>query len=222
MRTTPLLSLGCGLLLPLLLLGGTPLAPTKANRYIGVRACKNCHSGDAKGNAFEKWSESKHAKAFEALASPQAKAIAAKLKIADPQKSDQCLKCHETAFGADKKEIKRGFRHEDGVQCETCHGPGEDHFKVRFKEAQTGDDPAPVTDEEIIRSPDPKGCVECHNENSPTYTEFCFKERQKKIRHLHPAKERTAEELKALEEKCTEDCPVCAKKKGDGKDGKDG
>lgn len=220
MRSFPLVSLGCGLLLlPFLFVESGPSTLTKANRYIGVKACKNCHSGDAKGGVFEKWNDGPHAKAFETLASPKAKEIAAKRNIEDPQKSDQCLKCHVTAFGLDKKEIKRGFKHENGVQCETCHGPGEDHFKVRFKESQSGGDPSPVAAAEINTDIGPEKCAECHNEESPTYKEFCFKERMMKIRHLDPRKERTEEQIKAIEERCADDCKVCAKDKGPDKDG---
>ena len=37
------------------------------NRYIGAKACKNCHSSQGKGAQFEKWEASKHSKAFARL-----------------------------------------------------------------------------------------------------------------------------------------------------------
>ena len=35
--------------------------------YIGVKKCKMCHKGEKKGEVFEKWEKSTHAKAFETL-----------------------------------------------------------------------------------------------------------------------------------------------------------
>lgn len=214
---------GCGLvLLPFLssASGGPTDPPTKAeNRYVGAKVCKNCHNGAEKGDAFDKWQAGPHAKAFETLASAKAKEIAAKLKIADPQKSPDCLKCHVTAHGVDEKLIKRGFKHEDGVQCETCHGPGEDHFKARFKDSQTGAN-TPVGADEVIAAPEAKMCRECHNDKSPTYKDFCFKERRAKIEHLDPRKKRTEEQLKELRGQCEPDCKKCEaekKKQGEGK-----
>ncbi|MDA0933016.1 MAG: cytochrome c family protein [Planctomycetota bacterium] len=191
------------------------------NRYVGQKVCKNCHSKPEKGEVHEKWSAGPHAKAFDVLASEAAKKIAKDMGIEDPQKSDQCLECHVTAFGVDKDLIKRGFKPSDGVQCETCHGPGEEHFKIRFKESQGGES-TPVSAEEILNERDVATCTKCHNERSPTYKEFCFKERMAAIEHFDPRKERTEEELKKLRETCSPDCKKCAKEKEEeGKKGGD-
>ncbi|MEY2981000.1 MAG: hypothetical protein RL562_1227 [Planctomycetota bacterium] len=182
------------------------------NRYVGQRVCKNCHSKPEKGEIHEKWSAGPHAKAFDTLASDAAKKIAQEMGIEDPQKSDKCLECHVTAFGVDKDLIKRGFKAADGVQCESCHGPGEEHFKIRFKEAQ-GKESTPISPDEILNERVVTTCTKCHNERSPTYKEFCFKERMAVIEHLDPRKERTEEELKKLRETCSPDCKKCAKEK---------
>ena len=203
-------------LLPLLMLGTMAFAPhdlghaaAARNRYIGAKACKNCHKSKAKGEQFAKWSESKHAKAYARLGEQAAKETGAKLGVTDPQQDAQCLKCHVTAYGLDKKKVKRSFDPKQGVQCESCHGPGERHAKARFKAASSGDaDPEAYTEvpeDEIIRQPGAKVCLECHNEKSPSFKPFCFKERRAVISHLNPQKPRTAEDLEAL--KCTcEDC----------------
>jgi hypothetical protein len=191
-------------------------SPAPKGKYIGAKACKNCHSTEAKGAAFEKWNESKHAKAFARLASPEAKKAGAERKVEDPQKSPECLKCHQTAFGEDQKNIKKGFTPEDGVQCESCHGPGEEHFKKRFAEAASGkaDDGkrVQIPADEIISRPTMATCVTCHNEKSPTYKPFCMKERVKEIAHYDPRKQRTAEEAKI---ECT--CEKCKKEGGEKK-----
>ena len=194
------------------------------NRYIGAKACKNCHKAEAKGSQFQKWEKMGHAKAFAALASPEAKKKAAELKIEDPQKSPKCLKCHVTAYGLKKRMVKKGFDIKLGVQCESCHGPGERHAKIRFKEASAGKtDPnkhIKIPADEIIRRPEVKTCLGCHNKQSPTFKPFCFKHRQEKISHQDPRIKRTPEEIKAMKCKCGKDCKCNEADCGGWSDGK--
>lgn len=199
-----------------------PAAQEKVNRYIGAGQCKNCHTGEDKGDAYTKWTKTPHAKAFETLAGDKAKEIAKKQGIEDPQKSEKCLKCHVTAYGVAANELKKSFKPDQGVQCESCHGPGENHFKVRFAESQKGGTPAPVGEGEIKKGRTMELCKTCHNENSPTFQPFCLKERMEKIEHLDPRKKRTEEEIKKLRETCYPECPKCSKKGDDAKksDGK--
>jgi hypothetical protein len=155
--------------------------------------------------------KSGHAKAFEALASDEAKKVAQAKGIADPQKSDECVRCHVTAFGEPEDAIRKGFEATKGVQCETCHGPGEEHMKARFAAAAAAGDEAPaytaVPPGEIITTPAKETCLGCHNEKSPTFKPFCLHERLGQIRHLNPKKPRTKEELAALDA-CTCE-PAC-------------
>ena len=128
MHLLSIVSIGCGFLLLPFLAPSSPEATTPpGGRYIGAAMCKNCHNGADKGNAYDHWMGTPHAKAFENLASDKAKEAAKKLGIDDPQKSEKCLKCHVTAYGVDKKEIKVSFKPEHGVQCEACHGPSSLH-----------------------------------------------------------------------------------------------
>jgi len=151
------------------------------SKYIGVSKCKICHMSDAKGNQYKHWQESGHAKAYETLASEDAKKTAQKVGLAsDPQKSAQCLKCHVTAFGV-KDDLKEGsFNIADGIGCETCHGPGSDYkglavMKDRQKSIAAG-----------LIIPTKEVCLKCHNEESPNYKEFNYDEFYKKIAHLLP------------------------------------
>src|SRR5690349_12825888 len=111
-----------------------PAAPA-VNHYIGAEKCKSCHQADAAGNQYSKWHGTEHAKAYERLASVEAKEAGKKRGVEDPQKSEKCLKCHVTAFGVPAESIKKGFEIKGGVQCESCHGPGEAHMKARFAAA---------------------------------------------------------------------------------------
>jgi len=202
----PVLAVAAAALIGLVLLQSSAATSeggaVKANRYIGVAKCKNCHKKEEAGNQYAKWEGMKHSKAYEVLAGDDAKAIGKKLGIADPQKSDECLKCHVTAFGAAKEEIKKGFKIEAGVQCETCHGPGEAHMKARFMAAATaGDNPPAYTkppEGEIDATPGQETCRKCHNAEGPTFEGFCFYKSVAKIRHLNPLKPRTDEERAAL------------------------
>lgn len=165
-----------------------------ASKYIGAEKCKNCHQNEAGGDQYGHWTKSGHAKAFETLASPEAKEIAKAKGIEDPQKSDQCLKCHQTAFGAAAEAIKKGFDAKKGVQCESCHGPGEAHLKARFAAAAKGGADASVRQAveagEIQSHVEVKTCMGCHNEESPTFKPFCIHERAARITHMDPRHKR--------------------------------
>lgn len=180
------------------------------NRFVGVAVCETCHKAKEKGEQFQKWQAGPHSKAYATLATPKAKEIAAKLEIKDPQKEPKCLKCHTTAFGVDPKLIRKGFKPEEGVQCESCHGPGELHRQKRFAIAAEGEvdltkaQEVPV-DEITSRTP-VAVCLQCHNPESPTFKPFCFRTRYFDFLHLDPRKKRDPkwlEELKCPEgEKC--------------------
>ncbi|MCB9892397.1 MAG: hypothetical protein H6832_04215 [Planctomycetes bacterium] len=200
------------------------LEPVAKNRYVGAEACKNCHQDPAKGDPYHKWAVRKdgHAQAYARLATAEAKEVGAKHGVEDPQKSEKCLKCHVTAFGVKKGDIKKGFEMSQGVQCESCHGPGETHAKTRFKEAASGkvnpDEYIKIPDDEIIKTVTASTCVECHNDKSPTFKPFCYKERRAEVAHLDPRKKRTPEEMKELEKKCGPElkCEKCSSEKGEG------
>lgn len=97
--------------------------------FVGARACAKCHEGPAAGNQFSLWRASRHAQAYAALWSPQAKEIARLSGILEePQKSPVCLGCHATASDTEAWEKEDTFVFEDGVQCERCHGPGSEYM----------------------------------------------------------------------------------------------
>jgi cytochrome c553 len=175
------------------------------NKYIGADKCKSCHGSADTGDQYGHWKAMKHAKAFETLASEEAKKLAASKSIADPQKADECVRCHVTAFGVPEDQIKKGFDRTMGVQCEACHGPGEQHMKARFAAAAKSDAAAAeIPAGEIVTLPPMTLCVQCHNEQSPNYKPFCYHEFNAQIRHLNPKKARTTIDIGA----CT--CPKCA------------
>ena len=156
-------------------------------KYEGAKQCKMCHNSAKKGAQFKKWSEARHSQAFATLASAEAKKIAKEKGIADPQKSDACLKCHVTGHGQPAANFGAKFKvEEEGVGCEACHGPGSEYKKMKvMKDINTGK----VKGETVgMVAPTEKVCVTCHNSESPTYKEFKFAEFMAKIDHSMPKK----------------------------------
>jgi hypothetical protein len=150
------------------------------HEFIGAAKCAICHKKTEQGEQYLKWQESKHSRAFEILGTPEAKAAAAKRGIDDPQTSGACLKCHSTAYWFSEARVTDKIEVEEGVSCETCHGPGKDYMKKSVMK----DREASVKAGLII--PTEKTCLQCHNEESPDFHGFDYEEYQKKIDHPVP------------------------------------
>jgi formate-dependent nitrite reductase cytochrome c552 subunit len=94
-----------------------------AAKYVGNEACGTCHVRE-----YKTWLGTRHARTWVMLGmaemSDRVKSHF-QVEASNPQNSAICLKCHGTA--ADTPAEFRGptFHIEEGVQCETCHGPGE-------------------------------------------------------------------------------------------------
>lgn len=153
----------------------------KEHGYIGADGCKICHKSESKGDQYGKWLESRHAKAFETLGTEEAKKVAAGAGVeGNPQEADACLTCHVTAHGVKAELLGKKFSKEQGVSCESCHGPGEDYKKKTVME----DREASLAAGMVI--PTEETCKGCHNEKSPTFKAFNYEEMHAKIAHLYP------------------------------------
>ncbi len=143
------------IILPLLLIGAacttTPVPPTYSltgehrAAYVGAALCKDCHFSE-----YRVWAESPHARAFKNL--PKSK-----------QRSPQCLVCHTTGF------ILRGdvSRKLVGVQCETCHGPGELYVKAMTHERTHSSETRARNLQLGLDIPTEETCVPCHGAPCP-------------------------------------------------------
>jgi len=152
--------------------------------FQGVAKCKMCHRKPASGDQFGVWEKSAHAKAYQTLASDEAKEIGAKKGIDDPQTSEACLKCHVTGAGVAAEFLGPKYDIADGVGCESCHGAGEDYYKKKTMElVYKGELDA---DSVGLVMPTAETCVGCHNAESPTFKSFDFDEMVKKIAHPIP------------------------------------
>jgi YVTN family beta-propeller protein len=107
-----------------------PIAKSASpHKYTGVMACAACHTGPKFNFQFSQWRRSKHAQAYADLGTAKASELAAAAGVTgDPQKAAPCLKCHTTASTIDDDSLLLpAFDITDGVQCESCHGPGADY-----------------------------------------------------------------------------------------------
>ncbi|MGL3822135.1 multiheme c-type cytochrome [Sphingopyxis sp. R3-92] len=106
-------------------------------RYTGVASCagSTCHGrmeGDGtvvRQDELMKWQEPStpggaHSRAWAVLGNSRSQFIARNLGIGDPATAPMCLGCHSTAGAVAAKGASRGtVPLEDGVGCESCHGP---------------------------------------------------------------------------------------------------
>ena len=164
----------------LFLFSASGIAEEGEHQYVGSSKCKVCHKAEKKGAQFVKWEESRHSKAYEILASEQGIEIAKNKGIENPQTSDQCLKCHVTAFASPAEAKAESFDQTEGVGCEACHGAGSDYKKMKVMKDHDAAVAAGMT------IPSEETCVACHNEESPTFEEFDFEAFSTMIAHPRP------------------------------------
>jgi excinuclease UvrABC ATPase subunit len=149
--------------------------------YIGAAKCKMCHNKPQTGKQYGKWVNGPHAKAMESLSSEKSLAYAKQHNIADPTKEASCLKCHST-FHAINPDLNMSLKEDEGVSCESCHGPGS-----KYKSPSIMKDHAKSIANGLI-VPDKALCVSCHNEKNPFHKPFDFAKYSAKIAHPNPAK----------------------------------
>lgn len=125
--------------------------------YVGAKVCAECHAGQEAGHQFSIWRASRHAQAYASLWTQDSRKIAELSGIKqEPQEAAMCLGCHATASDTEDWEREDSFVLRDGVQCETCHGPGSEYIDAdimadRDKAMAAG-----------LRMPDQGLCLKCH------------------------------------------------------------
>ncbi|MDH5561219.1 MAG: cytochrome c family protein [Deltaproteobacteria bacterium] len=184
--------------------------------FIGVKKCKMCHNKEKTGKQFDVWKKAKHSKAYLTLSgekkvagkypgNPKAIELAKKAGVKGlPHEAQECLICHSSAFDASKKRLGKSFELDDGVQCERCHGAGNDYKSKKTMEQITkefkvsGQKSSKTAVKTGLIKSDKALCLECHSESitykgkqflNPTYSKvFNFEEAIKKISHPNPMK----------------------------------
>lgn len=142
------------------------VALAQSFKYVGASKCKMCHNKPTTGMQYTKWAKSPHAHAMESL------------KGADAT-NPKCLKCHSTAASVDKS-LLAGIKVEEGVSCESCHGPGSMYKSAGIMKNQK------LAMTKGLIMPDEKVCLTCHNSESPNFKGFNFEEYKAKIAHPDP------------------------------------
>jgi len=139
------------------------------DRHLGVRECAGgpCHGSATpvgervKENEHTIWlRRDRHAQAYKELLTDRAKSIAKNYGLKEPaEKSEECLNCHSD----NATNRVEGFRLEDGVGCEACHGGAERWLKTHTSSTRTHqqnlDDGMYPTDDPVKRA---ELCLGCH------------------------------------------------------------
>ncbi len=173
---------GFAMVAPLLLFS---LSVSRAEaQYVGAKKCQACHL-----QQFRSWQETKMAKSFELL-KPGVAAEQKRAKKLDPDKDytkeAECLACHTTGHGK-----RGGFVSLEktpqlaGVQCETCHGPGETYLKPELMSLKNKEYKRAALLAAGLTPLNASTCKACHNPKSPFYKPFDYETRKKQGTHQH-------------------------------------
>lgn len=154
-------------------------------QYIGVQKCSGaCHKGDSKGNQLEIWEGSKHSQAWKTLETDEANELAKKEGFETPAaETPLCIKCHVLGKDINSEEITETFDKTQGVQCESCHGPGSEYKKLSIMK----DREKSIENGLIIQTEKEAFCTNCHNSDSPTFKSFNYDESWEMIKHPKPS-----------------------------------
>jgi len=156
------------------------------SKYVGAKVCGTCHDADG-----QHWKHSMHPNSIQTLTSATENKprdfhdfelwvvrMGNGEKYGLPTRANEsryCLPCHETAFGVPAEMIATSFDPKDGIQCESCHGPGSAHMEIEaIKKSGKGIAPDEVASVlQIARTADIKNysdenaikaqCLGCHN-----------------------------------------------------------
>lgn len=151
--------------------------------FIGADACGMCHKTEKQGEQLDIWKQSKHSQAFKTLQTKEADEIAKGLGHTTPAAETQaCLKCHVSGNDVDKSLLGAKFKIEEGVQCETCHGPGSAYKDMKVMKSREES----VAKGLVVHDKIENFCVSCHNSESPTFKEINIAEAWETIKHDVP------------------------------------
>jgi hypothetical protein len=137
--------------------------------YVGVATCagSTCHGRSEANGAIVRQDELRlwqdpsspagaHSRAWQVLAEPRAKAIAARLGIGEAASAPMCLGCHATPAAG-------GGRVSDGVGCESCHGAASGWLASHYA---VGGTHAANVSRGMVPLDDPRAraarCLDCH------------------------------------------------------------
>jgi hypothetical protein len=111
-------------------------AKTSSPQYVGAAACMDCHNGNERSRPAITWMQSRHGHAYWRLGSNWALFLA-RLRphyadLTSPIADHRCLLCHVTGRQNDNALFIASFRNEEGIGCESCHGPGSLYMETEI------------------------------------------------------------------------------------------
>lgn len=144
----------------------------KGPGFVGAQGCSSslCHGGgSAERNAYTVWKGlDRHSRAFASLASERAARIAQGLSLPAPAQTRRCTECHAPLQTVPEERLMAGAKPEDGISCESCHGPAQDwvrsHTRRDFTHAQNVQTGVRELRGLYARA---NACVACHQVLSP-------------------------------------------------------
>lgn len=155
-------------------------------RYLGSAACMACHTGPEHAHQDVRWLRSRHSHAYWRLRGDWALFLG-RLRpqygdLERPADDSRCTLCHVAGAQDPDALFADGFRAEEGVSCEACHGPGSEYAYAEV-----------MGDRERFlaaggRVPDQATCRGCHRASE----RFDFAEWWAKIAHPSPVPDRPA------------------------------
>ena len=143
--------------------------PKSSENYLaGADTCRTCHLEE-----HNQWLETKHAYAFNTL------------KQVQRSLHPNCVPCHVTGFGNDSGYQFGNPSNQlyEGVQCESCHGPGGLHIN---------DPMGPYIKKQV----DSKICLECHDQEHSLGFNKVVQLHYPDIDHTHTLRNSFEEQLK--------------------------
>lgn len=131
--------------------------PIYQNSYMGAEYCGSCHKEE-----YRQWAASPHRAATDSLPVEHKENVA-------------CLSCHATGVIEAKQPYLKG------VQCETCHGPGQYYAHAHIKKDPTLSKLVFMhRSENVDGKVDVKNCLHCHSQDEKIWSPH---DAMKKIDH---------------------------------------
>jgi hypothetical protein len=158
---------------------GRPFSlPIDPEKFVGVEKCADCHNAPSplrstdwsRLTEFAQWrARDKHALAYKQLDTPRGRQIGKALwGVEDVTKRRECLSCHANWVNDAPQPAQINLQ--EGVACESCHGPAKDYLSPHVEVAwrTTSNEKKRELGMVNVRDPQERArqCLSCHIGNA--------------------------------------------------------